>query len=309
MKSSRTNYLVVGAFVLGMLALGIVLVARLAGSVGAADNYTTSFDSVIGLVPGTQVLFEGFPIGQVAGMEPTAPGSPKRFRLELSVRRGWAIPEDSEAVIIQPSLLAPMTIDINAGRSPKTLEPGAEIAGRDTASLIGAVSSITGDVDEILRDAVRPLLEKVLGSTPTILENLEGFSESLNAAGGDLRDVVNADNKKRISSILGNFDKASGNLSNLSGEIGQTRADLDRLLQNMNAILDGRDKDVDRMVADLRHTLQSIASHIDAVNANIEGASQNLYEFSREVRANPTSLLTGSAPDDESTAPAAAMAP
>lgn len=308
MRNARINYLAVGTFVLAMIVAGVVLVARIAGNVGATDRYSTTFDSVLGIVPGTQVLYEGYPIGQVSSMRPAEAGSARRFRVELALRQGWPIPEDSTAFIISPSLLAPMTIDIHAGTSKDMLPVGGEIAGREATNLLGAVSSITGDVDLILRDTVRPLLQTFLGSSPAILENIQGFTASLDSAGKDLRGVISNENKERLSRILSNVEKASVDLAALSSELGKTRAEFDRALASVNGVLAGRDTDADRVAADLRHTLGSIASHIDALNENLEGASQNLYEFSREVRANPGSLLSGKPPRDDAPAVGAGAA-
>ena len=90
----RAPYLAVGSFVLAMALAGAFLLARLSGGVDARDHYATHFDSVLGVVEGTPVLFEGFPIGLVTGMTRT-PGQEKRFRVELAVREGLRPPVPS----------------------------------------------------------------------------------------------------------------------------------------------------------------------------------------------------------------------
>ena len=65
MRDARRNYLVVGSFV---LAMGVVLLgwlAVLSGRTGQVDAYHAEFESVMGLSPGTQVLFQGYPVGLI----------------------------------------------------------------------------------------------------------------------------------------------------------------------------------------------------------------------------------------------------
>ena len=97
MGSSRVNYVAVGAFVLALLAGLIVAIIALTGRGGPVDRYHTVYDNVGGIDVGTQVLYEGFQIGQVERITPLLTEGPVRFRVDLSVRRGWRIPEDSVA--------------------------------------------------------------------------------------------------------------------------------------------------------------------------------------------------------------------
>jgi len=293
MKATRAQHVAVGAFVLGMLVLGVVLLAQLTGGLGRHDGYLTHFDSVLGIEPGTRVLFDGFAIGRVAGVEPAPPEAPGRFRVHLAVVRDWAIPEDSEARVIQRTLLAPMEIEIRGGSAERELRPGEAIAGGDSTNLIGAMSSLTVDVDRMLDEAVRPLLGEVADSAPAILRNLEDFSGSLAETGRTLRRLASPENAGRVERMLVHLDRGAENVASLTGSLDGSRRELDRALGSVNELLEGRDRDVDAIVRDVRHVVASVAGRIDAVNANLEGASQNLYEFSRELRANPGVLFGG----------------
>ena len=57
MKSDRINYIIVGGFVILMLAGIVTSVAMLSGRTGATDTYYTSYEDVTGLKFGSQVLY------------------------------------------------------------------------------------------------------------------------------------------------------------------------------------------------------------------------------------------------------------
>ena len=61
MKNNRLNYVIVGAFVLLVLAGLVASVALLTGRTGATDDYFAIYKNVTGVAFGSRVLFEGFP--------------------------------------------------------------------------------------------------------------------------------------------------------------------------------------------------------------------------------------------------------
>ena len=116
MRSSGINYLVVGAFVLAMLVGLIVSLAMLTGRTGATDTYYTVYRNVAGIKFGTQILYEGFPIGQVEEVTPMPEEGGMRFRVDFSVQEGWRIPIDSVAQVAASGLLAAITVILVPGR-------------------------------------------------------------------------------------------------------------------------------------------------------------------------------------------------
>ena len=118
MKSNKINYVIVGAFMLTMMVGLITAVALLTGRTGAADAYYTVYDNVTGIKFGTQVLYEGYPVGQVEEVVPIEEDGRMRFRVDMSVKQGWSIPDDSIAQVAAPGLLSAITVNIEAGKSP-----------------------------------------------------------------------------------------------------------------------------------------------------------------------------------------------
>jgi ABC-type transporter Mla subunit MlaD len=92
MKNDQRNYILVGVFVLAMLAGLIVWIITLSGGGRAVEIYQTRFESVLGLTAGgTQVHYNGFPVGKIETIRRSNDGAPKLFVLELSVEEGWQI--------------------------------------------------------------------------------------------------------------------------------------------------------------------------------------------------------------------------
>ena len=65
MRHQGLNYAAVGGFVIAMLVAALGAAITLTGGVGSHDRYGVVFDNVADVRFGTQVRYEGFPVGQV----------------------------------------------------------------------------------------------------------------------------------------------------------------------------------------------------------------------------------------------------
>jgi phospholipid/cholesterol/gamma-HCH transport system substrate-binding protein len=322
LKDNRTNYVIVGVFVLLMLAALIGSVAVLMGRTGPTATFYTVFGNVGGLKPGTQVMFEGYPVGQVARIEPLRDDQRMRFRLHLDVQRDWPVPEDSEARIAASGLLAAVTIDIRAGYSPTLLPPGSEIRGRDAGSVFTIMDEVAGDVREITRETIRPLLEEVsgyvtrigsaletdglriladaraavdaiAGHTPRISGNLSAMAEKLNER------LVSDENLDSIRDTLVNVKASSESVRAMTRDLQLAGRRIDALLRTLDAIAENSGEDVRVAMQDLRYSLEIVARHVDAITHSLDGTSRNMLEFSRSLRQNPGLLLRSPPVRDE----------
>lgn len=298
MRDSRIPYVTVGLFVLGAVVLLVAALAWVSGRTGATDTYHVVYANVTGVVPGTEVLFEGFPVGQVAAIHPFRAEERQRYRVEVRVRKGWPIPEDSGARITAPGLLAAFAIEIEAGESATLLAPGSEIRGFESADVFAAVSSLAGQIEEFTRTGLEPLVQSLSARAPRILENLESFSTELAASGERLGKLTREENTAHVDVMLRNFRATSENVAQVTSELRTTQTAVQGLLQGLNQLIDSNHGHVSQSAADLRYSLESVARHIDAINYNLEGASRNMNEFSRQLRENPGVILRGTEPGD-----------
>jgi phospholipid/cholesterol/gamma-HCH transport system substrate-binding protein len=287
------DYTTVGAFVLAMLVALVVCLALLTGRTGATDTYTTHFDNVLGVIPGTQLFFEGYPIGQVDRIEPSDDPASKRYRVYLSVEEGWPIPEDSVAWITEPSLLAAITIDIHSGTSPNLVEPGGNIRGRDLQSVFTAVNTLAAEMETIMERDIRPLLDAVADTSPRILSNLESVTSDLAVATEQVAILFDPENTEEVDGMITSLSGTSRNLEQLSAALESSLVRIDEMVASMDGLVSGNRDQIQGMLDDLSHTLASVARHVDTINANLESTSHNMNEFSRQIRRNPGVLVRG----------------
>lgn len=338
MRSGKFNYFVVGLFVLTMLFGLIASVALLTGRTGATDAYFTVYGNVTGIQFGTQVLYEGYPVGQVESVTPQPGDTGMSFRVDFTVTEGWRIPADSIAEIAAPGLLSAVTVSIRAGESTDALPPGSLVAGQERSDMFAAVSAVARDFTDLTETSVKPLLANlnrgVLAVTdfvendarnlvgdagevsgdlavrlPRIMTDAEVIAGNLLAITEDVQNLLNPPGgtplASQINDILVRLETASTGFATLSEDLQDTRASTDQVLTTMqqvagsvSTVVSDNRLDVDQSVVELRYILESISRHVDSINQNLEGASRNMYEFSRQIRNNPGVLIGGTPQED-----------
>lgn len=302
MNTPKMNYVAVGVFVIAALVGVIMAVATLTGQTGATDKYFSVYKNVTGVKFGTQVFYEGYPVGQVEEVIPVVEGGAMKFRVNFEVTEGWQIPSDSIARIGSSGLLSAISINIDAGRSGSALKPGAQVAGREAADLFSVMSDMAGEVSDIAENDIRPLLE-------TINRTADSFAVTVETVGilldGDGQRMVRKfaeladDLSERAPRIVKNLDEGTANFAGLAKDLGKTQAKLDKVLDATGSMVGENRASVQQSISDLKHVADSLARHIDAVNQNLEGTARNMFEFSREIRQNPGLLLSGSEPSQK----------
>ncbi|WP_417841145.1 MlaD family protein [Terasakiella sp.] len=316
LKNAKMNYMIVGSFVIACIVSLIIAVALLSGRTGAVDTYYTYYGKVQGLKFGTQVVYEGYPVGQIEQIMPEKHNGRMRFKIEMSIAEGWDIPDDSIAAVSSAGLLSALTINIRAGTSKIPLKPGDNISGVENADLFAAMSSLAEQISSLMESDVRPLLlnlntavnsaaillaedgndmakqlkgilDQIGTRTPEIAENLTSFSQDLNSSGNELTQILSASNREKINQTITEL-----------GQIGSSLQKADHMMTNMDNIVTNGKPEMEKTIADLRFVMETLARHIDTISQNLEGTSRNMYEFSRHIRQNPGLLLGGTPPKD-----------
>jgi phospholipid/cholesterol/gamma-HCH transport system substrate-binding protein len=325
MKDSSINYVVVGGFVSVMVVVFVIIISILAGSTGATDKYYTVYNNVGGLKYGTQVLYEGYQIGQVDSIEPMFDDDSVQFRVNIEIDEGWVIPDDSVARATVSGLLSAMTIDIAGGESTQPLLPGALIPGVAPSNFFAALSEIGAEFGDLSQNSIKPLIENLnsyvtqigdaaVDNAGPMLANLKTISEDLNRQVPEISasftrtaklietDVLSTENRGNLKSVLTNFETASSDMAGLASELNETRTLIHESVVLINNVVTENSTDVNDAVKDLRYTLATISRTIDDITGNLEATSRNFAEFSRSIRQNPGLLLGGSPQQDEALA-------
>ena len=329
-RTSKINYFIVGLFVITMIVGLVAAIAVLTGRTGATDSYRAYYSNVTGVKFGTQVVYEGYPIGQVVEVTPEEKDGRMRFRVDFDVTEGWKIPDDSIVEIAAPGLLAGVTLAVSAGESATPHKVGAEVKAAERSDMFAAVANVAGDFGDLSNNYLKPLLRNVDNTVLQIGEFLQAGGEGRMIA-ADARDTmgmarsVMADLKDRIPTIASRLETILGDVSITTKRLNtilteENQAKIIGMVDNLNAATQKFDtvlitlnsilKDIDDLVLDSegdvaktmkesRYIVESVSRNIDAINQNMDGAARNLYEFSRQIRQNPGLLLGGSSPEDK----------
>jgi phospholipid/cholesterol/gamma-HCH transport system substrate-binding protein len=291
-RDERRNYLVAGGFVVAMLVALLVWIGLLSGRTWGADRYHVHFARVHGLKAGTKVFFDGYPVGLIEGIaRPVDTEQGRRFRVDLRIRDGWRVPEDSRARVLR-EIFSGVVIDIRGGSSETPIPPGGEIPGEEGGDVFADVQSIARKFDAMLEE-LRPVIDEAAAGGPEIVASLRSLTADLERAGDRLGALLSTENADRVGRALANVEETSENLATLTRSLESTRAGLDGLVTRVGQLVDEDRGDVSEALRNLNHSLAAVARHIDAIAADLETSSRNLAEFTRGVREDPGVLVRG----------------
>jgi len=310
LKRDTINYFFVGIFVLAVLVCFLFTLYKITGRSGPVDNYYVSYKSVTGIQFGTPVLFEGYQIGQVKGIEPLFEEEYTHYRLTIAVTRGWNIRKNSIATVEASGLLSAVSININEGTDSEMLTPGAYIQGQEAENIFAAVNNIAQEIRDLIRLRLGPLVDNMDDQVslvsgdfreltsdkiePLIDNQLTALLNSLNESADGLQNILSENNQEYINQILIKLNAAATDTNKLLIDLQASKGDLVTLLDSLDKIVGENEEDIRLAVMDLRKSLHIISQNIELVTHNIERTSRNMNEFSRQIRENPGSLLRNS---------------
>jgi phospholipid/cholesterol/gamma-HCH transport system substrate-binding protein len=308
-KRDTVNYFSVGLFVLAGLAVALLVLYRLTTGGGDQDTYYSYYRNVAGLARGTLVTYEGFVLGQVAGIKPQRDQQGTLYEVELRLRSGWSIPEDSVARVYSEGLLADTVIDIDEGGSQRFLQPGATLPSAQGIDLFAAMSELAADFGELSDDSIRPLLDglsrvvqgvgnEVETQVPLILADTHSLVKKLDQSATHLSGIMNTQTERKARRIVNNVDLAAADLRALSEDLTEVKRDSLKLVRKLDQLVSDSEPDLRQAVAALRDILQRLSAYSNDILLNLDNTSRNMSEFSRRIRDNPARLLGGPVPTD-----------
>lgn len=233
MKRSTTDY-IAGLFVIAgfVLIIGMTIIVR--GQMNKQDSYFTYFSNVAGLKSGAAIIYEGYIIGSVTDITPETTSSGMRFKVDLGVKSGWQIPEDSKVKIAAQSLLSAQAVQIKAGvKSP--LPAGSQIASTQTRDVLSDLSDTADELSSLAQSSLQPLLETL---TSVIDNEVRTTLSSANNLTGLVEDKV-PDMLGRLDAIFVNLEMVSAQLEGMLGQdmqtqISQSMGQIEGMVTRMN---------------------------------------------------------------------------
>jgi phospholipid/cholesterol/gamma-HCH transport system substrate-binding protein len=322
MRHHKLNYVIAGMFVIAMLSVAFGSIFVLSGQNRESDPYHMVMGNVADVKFGTQVRYEGYPIGQVERIIPFGDGGRMKFRIEITVDKGWRLPEDSVGRIGSSSLLAAKTIDVTAGKSAAVLRPGTEIPSAPTTDMFRAMANLAEQVGDLSSESIAPLVDDlgimarrlggkletdltaltaslnsiakaVDGRSTVILDRVQSLTERLDASAGNLQQIMSDDNTATVGEIVRNVGETTDNFAALSRDLDGAAGRINALVVEFETIVNSNRGNIDKTLTNAQYSLQTIARNIDSIMLNVDAASRNMSEFTRLIRQNPSLLLGG----------------
>jgi phospholipid/cholesterol/gamma-HCH transport system substrate-binding protein len=279
---TRSNHILVGAVVMGMLVALVLFIVWLSQASGDQDKrYDILFSQAVeGLAKGSAVTFSGVPVGQVESIN-LMPETPQFVRIRVAVR------EDTPVIVgTTATMKATFTGIASIQLDPPERDPRRQRVDRPiTCPKVNPESQCPFGVPLI---PTKPgALGQLLSSAPELLERVSALTARLTELLGDR-------NQNSIAAILENVQVISRNLAERSDEIAATLAEArvairqtGAAVEQMGQLADTADqtlgRDVRPMLADLRQTIRAAETSMGNLDAAIGDARPGLQAFSKQT--------------------------
>jgi len=197
---------------------------------GRNAEYYAVYDQVGGVQTASPVLVKGVKIGTVSAIA-LDPARSDKVVLQLTVKRGYRIPTDSEAKIVSTSLMGSKAIEIVFGTASAWLERGDTLRSVGVRDLMDMAGSELDFVKQKLSQ-VTDDLSRTLNNVSTLLEtneaNITGTLGNLNSLSGNLDDLLAAEKR--------NLESAVENLAEFARMLGDNAGRVDSLVGSLNRV-------------------------------------------------------------------------
>ncbi|HKQ55324.1 MAG TPA: MlaD family protein [Methyloceanibacter sp.] len=264
---TKANYLMIGGFVLGVLALAFIFVFWMSNFGGGGQRYMIVFESsVAGLTSGSSVGFNGIRVGEVQSFA-LDPQDARKVQVLVTVRDDTPVRENSHASIQSMGLTGGSGIQITPGTPDSPL----------------LVATADNPVPAIRADAGSG--QGVFEAGSAALNNANVFISKLNA----LLDQ----NEKAISTTMTNVEQFTTMLNAKKEDIGQTITDVQQGAQAFKSLSTKLEvslgDNVDGLTRQARDSLQEFGNFMR------EGrrAAVTLNRILEKLEADPRGFLLG----------------
>ena len=275
---TRSNNILVGAFVLFFTAALAVFVVWMANDRGGATNEYDIFfkQSVDGLNKGAQVQFSGVPAGQVREIA-LWPDDPQFVRVRIEVSEDVPILQGTTAAL-----------------------EGVGFTGVSQVALDGAVKGAPPITDK--GPAGKPVIPTRIGGLGELLNTAPQLLQRLSTLSERLAELADDENQKSFAAILKNVEATTATFARNGPAMEKALADTRIAIRqtgeaaeqigNLAASAQGTiDRNVDPAMANLRDTLKSANQSMKTLEAAIADARPGLLTFSETTVPEANALI------------------
>jgi phospholipid/cholesterol/gamma-HCH transport system substrate-binding protein len=211
---TKANYLMIGGFVLGVLALAFIFIYWMSNFGGGGQRYTIVFTgSVAGLTTGSSVGFNGIRVGEVQSFA-LDPEDARKVNVLVSVRDDTPVRENSHASIQSMGLTGGSGIQITPGTpdSPllvATSENPVPVIQADPGSGQGVFEAGADALNNanVFISKLNALLDQNEKSINTTMTNVEQFTTML------------AEKKEEIGAAITDVSEGAKSFKSLSEKL------------------------------------------------------------------------------------------
>lgn len=254
--------------------------------------YYVVYDDIQGLMTGTPVSFNGFNVGKVSDIE--FQGKTSKLLVTITMDKQITISKNSIAQIYESSLIGGKAVAI------KPVDDDAPIA-KSGDFLKGEIKpSFTDVLDERL-SPLQDKIESLVINTDSVMnkfnnvftaetqKNLQASVVKFNSTLGNLESITASldkflkTNEGQLGTSVQNIDTLTANLAKVSktlsdAGLGETVADLQKSIQNLNVLLQGINKG--------EGSLGKLTKD-EALYQNLEKTSKQMELLLQDFRLNP----------------------
>jgi len=244
LMETKANYLMIGGFVLGVLALAFIFVFWMSNFAGGGKRYYIVFESsVAGLTTGSSVGFNGIRVGEVQSFA-LDPEDARKVQVLISVRDDTPVRENSHATIQSMGLTGGSGVQITPGSpdSPflvATAENPIPVIAADPGSGQGVFEAGSAALNNanVFISKLNALLDQNERSINTTMANVVQFTTML------------AEKKEDIGQAITDVKEGANSFKTLSSKLevslgdnmdGLTRQARDSLQEFGNFMREGR---------------------------------------------------------------------
>jgi len=264
---TKANYLMIGGFVLGVLALGFIFIFWMSNFAGGGKNYYVVFESsVAGLTTGSSVGFNGIRVGEVKSFALDGQDA-RKVHVLITVRDDTPVRENSHATIQSMGL---------TGGSGVQIIPGTP----DSPYLVATA------------DNPVPVIQADPGSGQGVFEAGSAALNNANVFISKLNGLLDQ-NEKAITTTMTNVEQVTTMLAEKKDDIGQAISDVKDGAQSFKSLSSKLEvslgDNMDGLTQQARESLQEFGSFMR------EGrrVAVTLNRILEKLEADPKGFLLG----------------
>jgi len=303
---TRAHYVAVGTFVLAVIFLAFVAVlwlGRTEFGEQARRYYIFFRGSVAGLNKGSQVQYNGIPVGQVVDIR-VDPSNLEQIQVTAEIDTSIVdIKSDARAFLETNILNGIATIQIRGGtREASDLVPetGHKYpvikSGRSELEEVKAsLPELVADLKEAAHGVNALLDENNRRAVAETLQNVRTITAAFVEPSKKLTEVVdNANNAVvQLRTFFQDLDESYTDKGGLKDQLSQTLADADRLAKNLNEASRQLQLVLQENRPGIRNFTQSTLTQVSDLVTDLQRFVVGATRFVSEMERNPTRLLFG----------------